>query len=136
MAPQILKQLMQAIQERRVAVIRYGDQHRIRVVEPHVIYGNREGAVIVECYQTGGHVQDERPLPSWKLFRLMKIRSAALLNTTFETRLAAGFDPRRQEYLKGLIAMVDAPAPRAPEPGPFLSTDHRRWLREMEQKLN
>jgi len=110
MVSNTLKLLIQAAKERRCAVIRYDGQHLIRVVEPHAIYTDQNGTIIAECYQTRGFAEGEKPVPSWKLFELGKIRSVFLLNTTFRARFKQGFNPRRPEYAHGLVALVNDPA--------------------------
>ena len=102
-----LKLLIQSIQSRQCAIIRYDGQQAIRVVEPHVIYTHASGNIIVECMQTRGHSGPDTRFPFWQGFYLNKINSVFLLDIHFEARIKQGFKPGRANYQAGLLAMVD-----------------------------
>ncbi len=106
MAPDILKRLRQATKERRCAILRYDGQQQIRVVDPHVIYTDQAGNVLVVCLQTRGHTDPGVTYPSWQTFHLRKIESVFLLDISFEVRLSEGFVPDKPEYHHGLIAIA------------------------------
>lgn len=102
----VLKLLIQSIQSRQCAIIRYDGQQAIRVVEPHVIYTHSSGNIIVECMQTRGHSGPDTRFPFWQGFYLKKINSVFLLDIHFEARIKQGFKPGRTEYQTGLLAMI------------------------------
>ena len=104
----VLKLLIQSIQSRQCAIIRYDGQQSIRVVEPHVIYTHSSGNIIVECLQTRGHSGPDTRFPFWQGFYLKKINSVFLLDIHFEARIKQGFKPDRADYQAGLLAMVAA----------------------------
>jgi len=107
--------LHRAISERKSTVVRCNGHHTIRIIEPHVIYTSSTGEIVVECYQTKGYTESGNPPPLWTRFRISSIQSAYLLNSTFEVRLAAGFNPERQDYKRGLITMIKLPEPELSE---------------------
>ncbi len=106
MTPDILKRLRLSIKEKRCAVLRYDGQQQIRVVEPHVIYTDQDGTVVVGCFQTRGPGNAGAHSLSWQLFQLRTIESVFLLDIEFKARIAHGFDPESPEFDRGLIAMV------------------------------
>lgn len=106
MAQNILQLLTAAINERRCVAIRYRDQHQIRVIEPHVIYTDENGEIVVESFQTRGYSAAGRPTPFWRPFRLKKITAMSLLKETFTPRTAEGFSANKVKY-KHAIAMVE-----------------------------
>jgi hypothetical protein len=110
MPPDALTLLSKAAKERRCAIIRYDGQHQIRAIEPHVIYADRAGNILVECFQTRGHCDTDEELPQWRTFELRKIHSVFLLNIQFRARVDAGFDARNPDYHERLITMVNDPA--------------------------
>jgi predicted DNA-binding transcriptional regulator YafY len=133
MAPNILRVLSRAIREQRAIAIRYYDQRQIRVVEPHAVYTNERGELVVDGFQTRGFSSSGRPAPFWRPFRLKRIASVSLLKETFEPRVAEGFSPDRVKYRSGLVAMIDSRRARymypdhvAQEMGPFLQTRTER----------
>lgn len=107
MLPNILSVLSQAIKEKRCIAIRYYDQRQIRVVEPHAIYANERGELVLDAYQTRGFSASGRRPPFWRPFRLKKISAVSLLKETFEPRLTEGFSPNRLKYKNGLMAIVE-----------------------------
>lgn len=127
MVPNILKVLTQAIKEHRRAAIRYYDQREIRVIEPHAIYTNERGELVVDGFQTRGFSSSGRPPPFWRPFRLKRITAISLLEQTFETRKAEGFVANKDKYRNGLVAIVESHRPSYLYPehllneiGPFL----------------
>lgn len=105
--PNILQALSRAIKEKRCIAIRYHDQRQIRVVEPHAIYANERGELVLDAYQTRGFSASGRPPPFWRPFRLKKISAVSLLKESFEPRVAEGFSPNRLKYRSGLVAIVE-----------------------------
>ena len=127
MVPKILKILTTAIKEKRCAAIRYYNQREIRIVEPHAIYTNERGELVVDCYQTRGFSSSGRPPPFWRPFRLKKIAAISLLKETFNVRKTEGFSANRVKYRNGLVALVEDQRPSFLYPehvlhemGPFL----------------
>ena len=109
----VLKLLIQSIQSRQCAIIRYDGQQSIRVVEPHVIYTHSSGNIIVECLQTRGHSGPDTRFPFWQGFYLKKINSVFLLDIHFEARIKQGFKPDRADFRRGYWPW----SPPAPCPG-------------------
>lgn len=128
MAQNILQLLTQAINERRCVAIRYRDQHQIRVIEPHVIYTDENGEIVVESFQTRGYSAAGRPTPFWRPFRLKKITAMSMLKETFAPRTAEGFSPNKLKY-KHSIAMVEDRA--TPYIFPFQQTEANVQAQEM-----
>lgn len=124
--------LMAGVKQRRRVAIRYRDQERSRVVEPHVIYTDENREVVADCYQVRGYSAGGRPTPFWRPFRIKKIVEAALLNEPFAPRFHEGFNPEKVKYRAGMVAMVGETNTafvfnEAPEPmGPFLPKRSRR----------
>lgn len=69
-----------AIRQRRALRISYGAGSR--VIEPHVCGLGRAGQGLLRAYQTAGASASGAPR-AWKLFRLDRIASVELLDTTF-----------------------------------------------------
>lgn len=107
MIPNILQLLTQAIHEKRCVAIRYHDQRHVRVVEPHAIYSQESGELILDAFQTRGYSSSGRPPPFWRPFRLKKIGAISVLKENFETRAQEGFSPDKDKYRNGLVAIVD-----------------------------
>jgi hypothetical protein len=133
MLPNILTLMTQAIREKRCVAIRYYDQRQIRVVEPHAIYTDERGEMILDAYQTRGYSASGRPTPFWRPFRLKKITAISLLKEYFEPRVADGFSPDRLKYRSGLVAIVQDsrpafayPVQATAEVGPSLPAGIRR----------
>ncbi len=135
--PNVLQLLTGAIKERRCVAIRYRDQNQIRVVEPHAIYKDEAGEVVVECFQTRGYSAAGRGTPYWRPFRLRKITALSVLGETFSPRVEEGYSPHKLKYKNGLLAVVEVgeadlraarysyPPQPAQEIGPFLPTRQR-----------
>lgn len=106
MSQNILQLLHSAIKEKRCIAIRYRDQHQIRVLEPHAIYTDENGEIVIDCFQTRGYSASGRPPPFWRPFRLKKITALSVLKESFVPRSDEGFSASKTKYRKGLIAMV------------------------------
>lgn len=131
MIQNITKFLIKAVKEKRCVAIRYRKQKDIRVMEPHAIYTNNRGEVVVEGFQTRGHSASGRTEPFWRPFRIQKISAISVLKESFEPRVKEGFVSNRPRYCSGLLAIVDT-SKKAPtflysdqalqQMGPFLSS--------------
>ncbi|SRR5581483_8266131 len=110
MLPNILQVLSQAIKERHAIAVRYADQRQIRVVEPHAVYTDERGELVLDAYQVRGYSSSGRPAPFWRPLRLKKISAVQELNETFVPRAAEGFSGARLKYRNGLVALVQQPA--------------------------
>ena len=106
----VLNLLIEATKSRRCAIIRYDGQQQIRVVEPHAIYTDATGNIIVDCLQTRGYSGPDTTFPFWQGFYLKKITSVFLLAIRFEVRLAEGFRPDHEDYQQGLLAIASRAA--------------------------
>lgn len=111
MLPNVLKVLSGAIRDRRCVAIRYHGQREIRVLEPHAIYTNDRGELVVDAFQVRGFSASKRAEPYWRPFRLRKIAAVSLLKEQFEIRTAEGFAPSKPRYRKGLVAIVEDSVP-------------------------
>ncbi len=132
MLPNILTLMTQAVREKRCVAIRYYDQRQIRVVEPHAIYTDERGELVMDAYQTRGYSSSGRPTPFWRPFRVKKITAVSLLKEYFEPRTSEGFSSERLKYRNGLVAIVQNARPafaypiQSAEMGPFLPEGIRR----------
>lgn len=119
MTGDVLSVFKEAVLSRRCCALRYRDQTQVRVVEPHAVYEDASGEIIVDCYQVGGYSESGRTPPFWRPFRMHKVSAAALLKKTFAPRRSEGFSATRSRYRNGLICVVSdpsSPAMRAPVP--------------------
>ena len=132
MLPNILQVMTKAVKEKRCVAIRYHDQRQIRVLEPHAIFTDGHGELLVDGFQTRGHSASGRPTPFWRPFRLKKVTAVSVLKETFEPRALEGFSSQRLKYQNHLVAIVEdrhpTPAYHIPntEMGPFLPESLRR----------
>jgi len=132
MLPNILHQLSQAIRDRRCVAVRYHDQRQVRVIEPHAIYSDERGDMVLDAYQTRGYSASGRPPPFWRPFRLKKIAALQILKEQFEPRTSEGFSTNRLKYRNGVVAIVQDHRPaftyptQQTEMGPFLPANLRR----------
>jgi len=132
MLPNILHQLSQAIRDRRCVAVRYHDQRQVRVIEPHAIYSDERGDMVLDAYQTRGYSASGRPPPFWRPFRLKKIAALQILKEQFEPRTSEGFSTNRLKYRNGVVAIVQDHRPaftyptQQTEMGPFLPAHLRR----------
>lgn len=106
-----LQVLITAIKEKRRVALRYRDQERARVVEPHAIYTSENREIVADCYQVRGYSAGGRPAPFWRPFRIKKIAEASLLDEAFSPRFREGFVPEKVRYRAGLLAMVSYSSP-------------------------
>jgi predicted DNA-binding transcriptional regulator YafY len=134
MLPNSIQLISQAIKDRRCIAIRYHDQRQIRVIEPHAIYTDDRGELVLDGYQTRGFSASGRPAPFWRPFRLKKIMAVSVLKEAFQPRLAEGFSANRLKYRSGLVAIVQDTPPafdyvypsQTTEIGPHLPDGLRR----------
>ncbi|MHB1951629.1 MAG: WYL domain-containing protein [Acidiferrobacteraceae bacterium] len=101
-----LRILTEAIKRKLRVSIRYRGQARSRVIEPHAIYTDEHGELVADCYQVRGYSSAGRPAPFWRPFRLKKISGAELTTEPFVPRTGDGFNPEKQKYRFGLVAMI------------------------------
>ncbi len=106
MLPNTIQLISQAIKEKRCIAIRYHDQRQIRVIEPHAVYTDERGELVMDAYQTRGHSASGRPPPFWRPFRLKRITAVSVLKEKFQPRIAEGFSANRLKYRSGLVAIV------------------------------
>ena len=137
----VLKLLLQSTKTRRCAIIRYAGQQQIRVVEPHVIYTDAAGNIVVDCLQTRGYSSPDAVFPFWQTFHLKNISSVFLLNINFEVRIKEGFRPDREQYQQGLLAMASSAASsvhyqREEKPKSMLFYQARGWWWEVGDALD
>lgn len=134
MLPNTIQLISQAIKEKRCVAIRYHDQRQIRVVEPHAVYTDERGELVMDGYQTRGFSASGRPPPFWRPFRLSKITAVSVLKERFEPRVSEGFSANRLKYRSGLVAIVQESKPmfgyvypaQTSEIGPHLPEGLRR----------
>jgi predicted DNA-binding transcriptional regulator YafY len=74
------RDLIQAINERRVIVIDY--EPGLRTIEPHAYGESKEGNGLLRAFQTDGASASGEHI-HWKLFRVDRIRSFEVLNEQF-----------------------------------------------------
>ena len=111
MLPNAIQLISQAIKDKRCIAIRYHDQRQIRVVEPHAIYTDERGELVMDCYQTRGYSASGRPPPFWRPFRMKKVTAVSVLKETFQPRITEGFSANRLKYRSGLVAIVQDSQP-------------------------
>jgi predicted DNA-binding transcriptional regulator YafY len=111
MLPNTIQLISQAIKEKRCIAIRYHDQRQIRVIEPHAVYTDERGELVMDAYQTRGHSASGRPPPFWRPFRLKRITAVSVLKEKFLPRIAEGFSANRLKYRSGLVAIVQDSKP-------------------------
>ena len=134
MLPNSIQLISQAIKDRRCIAIRYHDQRQIRVIEPHAIYTDERGELVLDGYQTRGFSASGRPAPFWRPFRVKKITAVSVLKEAFQPRIAEGFSANRLKYRSGLVAIVQDSQPtfgyvypsQTTEIGPHLPDGLRR----------
>jgi len=134
MLPNTIQLISQAIKEKRCIALRYHDQRQIRVVEPHAVYTDERGELVMDGYQTRGHSASGRPPPFWRPFRMNKITAVSVLKEAFAPRITEGFSASRVKYRNGLVAIVQDEKPafdysyqaQTSEIGPHLPQGTRR----------
>lgn len=119
--------LVKAIKEKRRIAIRYRKQQDIRVFEPHAIYTDKQGDVVVDGYQIRGPSKAGRSAPFWRPYRVKNVSAISILKEVFEARTKEGFTPNKPRYSSGLLAIVEQnkpafvhSAPTLQQAGPFL----------------
>ena len=55
----------------------------LRVFQPHVLYVTRDGTLMVDVMQTGGETSSDRPLPSWRAFKVGALTDLRVRTETF-----------------------------------------------------
>lgn len=123
MLPNILKVLTEAIRDCRRVAIRYHGQREIRVIEPHAIYANERGELVVDGFQVKGYSATGRNTPYWRPFRLKKIAAVSKMKETFEPRITDGFSANKPRYRKGLVAIIEGGKPTFTYPVEVLQTE-------------
>jgi len=103
---QFVSLFSQAIKDQRRVVLRYDDQHLVRIVEPHALYLDENNDIQVDAYQTRSGREGTNSERCWMTFALRKIDSLYHINKIFETRALEGFERTHTRYRKALIAMV------------------------------
>jgi predicted DNA-binding transcriptional regulator YafY len=114
MIPNILQILTTAIKERRALAMRYHDQRDLRVIEPHALYYNERGEIVLDAFQTRGYSASGRPPPYWRPFRIKRISAITVLREQFAPRVAEGFSASKLKYRSGLLALVEDRRPTSP----------------------
>ncbi|MDH5649754.1 MAG: WYL domain-containing protein [Gammaproteobacteria bacterium] len=111
MMQNITKLLVKAVKEKRAVAIRYRKQKEIRVIEPHAIYTNDRGEVVVDGFQVRGYSDSGKSGPFWRPFRVKKISAISVLKEEFYPRVKEGFSTEKSRYRTGLLAMVELETP-------------------------
>jgi hypothetical protein len=111
MTQNILKLIVKATNDGKCIAIRYRGQKEIRVLEPHAVYTDERGEIIVDGFQTRGFSASGRPTPFWRPLRVKKISAISVLNEKFISRTAEGFSSSKLRYKKGLMAIIDEARP-------------------------
>jgi hypothetical protein len=76
-----------------------------RVVQPHVLYLDRDGKVCLDAYQVAGE-SASGALPGWREFDLELASEVEPLEDAFD--IAAGFDLDAPKYRHGVLEAVTA----------------------------
>lgn len=108
-----LRTLNQSIAEKRCVAIRYDGRQQIWIIEPHVVYTDNDGSIVVDCYQMSKVAASAEKKGYWRTLVWRNLGSIYLLNSEFQVRLKEGFDPGKPEYQNGLVAMVDVGGARS-----------------------
>jgi len=116
MSQNILQLLVNAVKQKRCVAVRYRDQNQVRVLEPHAIYTDDSGEIVVDAFQTRGYSAAGRPVPFWRPFRVKKIGALSILNEGFSPRYDEGFSPSKLKYKHGFVAMVEDGGETAAKP--------------------
>ena len=96
--------MREAIRERHSLFLVYREG-ATRVVQPHVLYLDRDGKVCLDAYQVAG-ASSSGTLPGWREFDLEQTGDVEPLDDAFE--IAAGFDPDAPKYRHGILETVTA----------------------------
>lgn len=101
-----LRLLNQAIIEKRCVAVRYGGRHQVWIIEPHVIYTDRDDNIVIDCFQMSKIATTTEKKGYWRTLVWRNLDSVFMLNSEFKVRLKEGFELTKPEYLSGLVAMV------------------------------
>jgi hypothetical protein len=105
--PNTLRVLTQAIQEKRCVAIRCDGKNRLVTIEPHAIYTDAHGDIVLDCFQKTHADNDDRIKGFWNTINWRKINAVFWLNTFFAPRIAQGFVEVDDKYQSGLVAIVN-----------------------------
>jgi hypothetical protein len=94
----------EAIRERHSLFLVYREG-ATRVVQPHVLYLDRNGKVCLDAYQVAGE-SSSGSLPGWREFSLEETSDVEWVDDAFE--IAPGFDPDAPKYRHGVLEAVTA----------------------------
>lgn len=110
----ILEILEQAIAEKKPISFTYNKDGRIqsnRIGNTHAVYIftaiSGEQSTKVDIFQTGGDsdTKNEKPLPSWRIFKIEDILNVVILNNEPDFLPAEGYKPESDRY-KNVIAKI------------------------------
>lgn len=101
------KLLIKAVEEKRCVALCYSGQGEIRVVEPHAVYFDNSGKLIMDGYQTRGYSSSGKTSPYWRVFRLKKITAISILKEVFVPREDDGFSTFKYLGERKIFAIVD-----------------------------
>jgi hypothetical protein len=94
----------EAIRERHSLFLVYREG-ATRVVQPHVLYLDRDGKVCLDAYQVAGE-SSSGALPGWREFDFEQASDVEPLEDAFE--IAPGFDLEAPKYRHGVLEAVTA----------------------------
>jgi WYL domain-containing protein len=77
-------QVSQAIRSRQIVELNYEGMGP-RKIEPHVLYRNSEGQLLLSAYQISGYSAQGEP-SGWKTFAVEHLTRARILSETFRPR--------------------------------------------------
>ena len=103
----ILAVLSKAVGENKKVAVREKGQTTIRLLEPYVIYVNREGSILVDCYMRDPKGDDEVNQKVWTTVTLSTISAAYMLNDCYQVHLPSNFNPKSDQYRAGLMAIIE-----------------------------
>ena len=92
---------------KKKVAIREKGHTTIRVLEPYVIYVNREGNILADCYTRGSKGDDDVNQKIWTTVTLSTINAAYMLNDHFRVQSSSDFNPKSDQYRVGLMAMIE-----------------------------
>lgn len=118
----ILAVMSKAVGEKKKVAIRKKGHTTIRVLEPYVIYMNREGSILVDCYMRDPKGDDDVNQQVWTTVVLSTINAAYMLNDCFRVQSSSDFKPKSDQYRVGLMAMIDLA-----EAGDTMSQVRKLW---------
>jgi len=96
----MLEDLINAITNKNVVLLRGKNDRGDRIVEPHIVYEAPNGNVLVDFYQTSGYSSSGN-LPSWRRLTIDDIVSLQVLSSQFQARSREGYNPlNKQRYFR------------------------------------